>query len=176
VLLKHFKSEQFSAENRLKTVFIKRSLWPDPPGPQPRPLHRQQPYFEELKASATQLTFPRTICADAKDSILFETSTRTYGGFGGSWLHLTLDWGVLMSKPFWKRGPMPLTAKRDLYVQLMSQGMTNSAACRQVGVNRKTGQRWRLGRVERTGYAERQHAIVYDGTRGLCGAGGEGRG
>ena len=42
---------------------------------------------------------------------------------------------------------MPLTAKRDLYVQLMSQGMHNSEACRQVGVNRKTGQRWRLGRV-----------------------------
>ena len=42
---------------------------------------------------------------------------------------------------------MPLTAKRDLYVQLMSQGMRNSEACRQVGVNRKTGQRWRLGRV-----------------------------
>jgi IS30 family transposase len=52
-----------------------------------------------------------------------------------------------MSKPNWKRGPMPLTAKRDLYVQLMSQGMRNSAACRQVAVNRKTGQRWRLGRV-----------------------------
>lgn len=42
---------------------------------------------------------------------------------------------------------MPLTAKRDLYVQLMSQGMKNSTACQQVGVNRKTGQRWRLGRV-----------------------------
>jgi len=42
---------------------------------------------------------------------------------------------------------MPLTAKRDLYVQLMSQGMQNSAACRKVGVNRKTGQRWRLGRI-----------------------------
>ena len=42
---------------------------------------------------------------------------------------------------------MPLTTKRDLYVQLMNQGFDNSAACRQVGVNRKTGQRWRLGRV-----------------------------
>jgi len=52
-----------------------------------------------------------------------------------------------MSKKNWKRGPMPLTAKRDLYVQLMSQGMQNSAACRKVGVNRKTGQRWRLGRI-----------------------------
>ena len=52
-----------------------------------------------------------------------------------------------MPKTNWKRGPMPLTAKRDLYVQLMTQGMQNSEACRQVGVNRKTGQRWRLGRV-----------------------------
>ena len=42
---------------------------------------------------------------------------------------------------------MPLTAKRDLYLELMKHGMQNSAACRQVGVNRKTGQRWRLGRV-----------------------------
>lgn len=42
---------------------------------------------------------------------------------------------------------MPLTGKRDLHVQLMSQGMKNSVACRQVGVNRKTGHRWRLGRV-----------------------------
>lgn len=42
---------------------------------------------------------------------------------------------------------MPLTAQCDLYVQLMGQGMQNSAACRQVGVNRKTGQRWRPGRV-----------------------------
>ena len=42
---------------------------------------------------------------------------------------------------------MPLTAKRDLNVQLMSQGMRNSEACWQIGVNRKTGQRWRLGRV-----------------------------
>jgi transposase, IS30 family len=68
------------------------------------------------------------------------------GGFWGSWLHLT-DWGVAMSLRSWKPGPMPLTAKRDLYVQLMSQGLSNSDACRQVGVNRKTGQRWRLGRV-----------------------------
>ncbi len=52
-----------------------------------------------------------------------------------------------MSAENWKRGPEPLTSKRDLYVSLMSQGMTNSEACRQVGVNRKTGQRWRLGRI-----------------------------
>ncbi len=51
-----------------------------------------------------------------------------------------------MSKSNWGRG-RPLTSKRDLYVQLMNQGLNNSEACRQVGVNRKTGQRWRLGRV-----------------------------
>jgi len=52
-----------------------------------------------------------------------------------------------MPWPNRKRGPLPLNAKRDLYVQLMNQGANNSGACRQVGVNRKTGQRWRLGRV-----------------------------
>lgn len=52
-----------------------------------------------------------------------------------------------MSKPNWKPGSKPLTTKPDLYVQLMSQGLNNSEASRQAGVNRKTGQRWRLGRV-----------------------------
>jgi hypothetical protein len=35
----------------------------------------------------------------------------------------------------------------------MAQGMNNSAACRQVGINRKTGNRWRYGRtmVDSTG-------------------------
>ncbi|MFC7564426.1 hypothetical protein ACFQU9_14545 [Actinomadura namibiensis] len=28
----------------------------------------------------------------------------------------------------------------------MAQGMSNSAACRVVGINRKTGNRWRYGR------------------------------
>ncbi|GAB3961112.1 IS30 family transposase [Actinoallomurus acanthiterrae] len=52
-----------------------------------------------------------------------------------------------------KRGPAPLAAKRDQYLQLMAQGMSNSAACREVGINRKTGNRWRYGRkvVDRAG-------------------------
>lgn len=35
----------------------------------------------------------------------------------------------------------------------MAQGMSNSAACREVGINRKTGNRWRYGRkvVDRAG-------------------------
>ena len=52
-----------------------------------------------------------------------------------------------MAKDFGRRGPSPLTSKRDLYVQLMRQGLSNSEACRRVGVNRKTGCRWLHGRT-----------------------------
>ena len=41
----------------------------------------------------------------------------------------------------------PLTAERDLYLRLMAQGMSNSQACRVVGINRRTGTRWRYGRT-----------------------------
>src|SRR3972149_2409375 len=43
-------------------------------------------------------------------------------------------------------GALPLTSERDLYINLMRQGMSNAAACRIGGVNRKTGHRWRYGR------------------------------
>ena len=46
-----------------------------------------------------------------------------------------------------RRGPAPLTDKRELYGRLMAQGMDNSAACRVVGVHRRTGTRWRYGRT-----------------------------
>ncbi|MCK9929577.1 helix-turn-helix domain-containing protein [Frankia sp. Mgl5] len=46
-----------------------------------------------------------------------------------------------------KRGPEPQAAKRDHYLLLMAQGMSNSAACREVGINRRTGTRWRYGRT-----------------------------
>jgi transposase len=61
--------------------------------------------------------------------------------------------GVAVSQIHRKRGPEPLAAKRDQYLLLTAQGMNNSAACRQVGVNRKTGNRWRYGRtsVDRAG-------------------------
>ncbi len=45
-----------------------------------------------------------------------------------------------------RRGPSPLTGKRELYRQLMERGMGNSAACRVVGINRRSGTRWRYGR------------------------------
>nr|WP_243725920.1 IS30 family transposase [Actinomadura rubrisoli] len=43
----------------------------------------------------------------------------------------------------------------------MAQGMSNSAACREVGINRRTGTRWRYGRkeIDRTG-RERVYAPI----------------
>lgn len=45
--------------------------------------------------------------------------------------------------------PFPRTDLRELYLRLMAQGMNNSQACRTVGINRRTGTRWRYGRVEK---------------------------
>ena len=39
--------------------------------------------------------------------------------------------------------------KQQRYVQLIAQGVNNSEACRLVGINRKTGNRWRYGRRAR---------------------------
>jgi transposase, IS30 family len=44
-------------------------------------------------------------------------------------------------------GGPPLSEQRSLYIELVSKGMSNSAACRAVGVNRRTGTRWRRGRT-----------------------------
>jgi IS30 family transposase len=43
-------------------------------------------------------------------------------------------------------GPEPLTRQRELFGRLIAAGVSNSEACRTVGVNRKTGTRWRFGR------------------------------
>jgi transposase, IS30 family len=42
-----------------------------------------------------------------------------------------------------------LTDKQDRFVRLIAQGVNNSEACRMVGVNRRTGTRWRHGRTIR---------------------------
>nr|WP_323373839.1 IS30 family transposase [Plantactinospora alkalitolerans] len=55
-----------------------------------------------------------------------------------------------MPKPRRPRKPAgagPEQGKRDHYLRLMAQGMNNSAACREVGINRRTGTRWRYGRT-----------------------------
>ena len=69
-----------------------------------------------------------------------------------------------MSPPHRSRkspGAQPLTGKREQYLALMREGMSNAAATRVVGVNRKTGHRWRYGRVvtTRTG-ATRTYAAI----------------
>ncbi len=59
-------------------------------------------------------------------------------------------------------GALPLTSQRDQYRALMQQGMSSAAACRVVGVNRKTGHRWRHGRAVtmRTGEIRTYPAIT----------------
>lgn len=37
--------------------------------------------------------------------------------------------------------------KQERYLQLIAQGVNNSEACRLVGINRKTGNRWRYGSI-----------------------------
>ena len=44
-------------------------------------------------------------------------------------------------QPLKSPGSPPLADKRDLYIDLMSKGVSNTAACRVVGVNRRTGTR-----------------------------------
>ncbi|MET9426106.1 IS30 family transposase [Streptomyces sp. NPDC006540] len=44
------------------------------------------------------------------------------------------------------QGAKKLSAERAAYFQLMQQGLSNEDACRIVGVNPKTGRRWRNGR------------------------------
>lgn len=44
------------------------------------------------------------------------------------------------------QGRMPLRNERAAYLQLMKQGLSNNETCRIVGINPKTGRRWRNGR------------------------------
>jgi transposase len=44
------------------------------------------------------------------------------------------------------QGRKPLRREREAYFQLVKQGYSNNEACRLVGINRKTGSRWRHGR------------------------------
>lgn len=45
------------------------------------------------------------------------------------------------------QGRRPLSEERRLYLQLMQQGVSNAEACRIVGINARTGKRWRNGRA-----------------------------
>jgi transposase, IS30 family len=55
-----------------------------------------------------------------------------------------------------RRGGM-LVEKQDRFVRLIAHGVTNSEACRMVGINRRTGTRWRYGRTILNTAGERVH-------------------
>jgi IS30 family transposase len=46
-----------------------------------------------------------------------------------------------------RRPSVGFAEKQERFVRLIAQGVSNSEACRRVGVNRRTGTRWRFGRV-----------------------------
>jgi len=45
-----------------------------------------------------------------------------------------------------RRGPEPEYGKREAYARLIAEGVPSVRACRMVGINPKTGKRWRNGR------------------------------
>src|SRR5665647_2286517 len=54
-------------------------------------------------------------------------------------------------------GPAAQTAKRELFTRLIGRGISNAEACRIVGVNPRTGKRWRHGRTVTSGSGRRLH-------------------
>jgi transposase, IS30 family len=60
-----------------------------------------------------------------------------------------------------RSGPgTPLTAQRELYLRLLAPGFSNAEACPQVGINRKTGERWRHGRRLRVNHREYKYGPI----------------
>ncbi|MFD5064677.1 hypothetical protein [Streptomyces sp. NPDC058394] len=58
------------------------------------------------------------------------------------------------------QGRNQLLREREAYSQLMQQGLSNEEACRIVGINERTGLRWRNGRsVDRSLKAAPPHAV-----------------
>jgi transposase, IS30 family len=62
-------------------------------------------------------------------------------------------------------GPAPQTAKREQYAALIAQGVNYSEACRIVGINRRTGKRWRHGRTITASGGRRLHYAPVVGVR-----------
>ena len=66
-------------------------------------------------------------------------------------------WGLRWDGPGTRRAGRALTEKQDRFVRLIAQGVSNREACRIVGVNRRTGTRWRFGRTIRNTAGEAVH-------------------
>jgi len=54
-------------------------------------------------------------------------------------------------------GPAPQSAKREWFARLIAQGVSSAQACRMVGVNPRTGKRWRHGRTITSSSGRRLH-------------------
>ena len=54
-------------------------------------------------------------------------------------------------------GVAPQTVKREQYAALIARGVSSSEACRIVGINRRTGKRWRHGRTITSSSGQRLH-------------------
>lgn len=54
-------------------------------------------------------------------------------------------------------GPLPQTEKRESFARLIARGVPNAEACRIVGINRRTGTRWRYGREITNSGGKRLH-------------------
>jgi len=54
-------------------------------------------------------------------------------------------------------GPAPQTAKREQFARLIARGTSNAEACRIVGINPRTGKRWRHGRTITSSSGVRLH-------------------
>jgi len=54
-------------------------------------------------------------------------------------------------------GPAPQTTKREWFARLIAQGVPSAQACRMVGVNPRTGKRWRHGRTITSSSGRRLH-------------------
>ncbi len=54
-------------------------------------------------------------------------------------------------------GPAPQSVKREWFTRLIAQGVSNAEACRVVGVNPRTGKRWRHGRTITSSSGRRLH-------------------
>src|SRR5664280_3475424 len=54
-------------------------------------------------------------------------------------------------------GPAPQSEKREQFARLIARGVWNAEACRTVGINRRTGKRWRHGRTITSSDGRRLH-------------------
>ena len=54
-------------------------------------------------------------------------------------------------------GPVPQTVKREKFARLIAGGKSNAQACRIVGINARTGKRWRHGRTITSSSGRRLH-------------------